>query len=137
MGPFLNLTQMERGVGGIVEYIERLTFYFMANGITENPKQKAILLSNTGKTCYHLIKNLASPNELCAAVMTFKTIKTCQENMCHPRPTPSLSDSGFMEGLKAMERALHSTCWSCTDCQGTAVLGTNLANRFEIDPCVE
>ena len=43
------------------EWKERLEFYFIANGVEEAAKKKAILLSNIGKEAYHLIRNLCAP----------------------------------------------------------------------------
>ena len=76
------------GGRSIVECIERLTFYFMANGSTEDSIEKEILLSNVGNECYHLIRNLAALNELSAAVMTFKTKINLLEEHLSPTPNP-------------------------------------------------
>ena len=48
-----------------ISYTERLTQYFVANGISaeEGDKRKAILLSSCGAATYQLIRNLAAPNK--------------------------------------------------------------------------
>ena len=44
--------------------MERLEFYFSANGIIEDIKKGSILLTVIGKETYHLIRNLAAPTDL-------------------------------------------------------------------------
>ena len=45
-------------------FAEQLSFYFVANGITDRDKQRAILLSTCGTTTYKLLKTLVAPAEL-------------------------------------------------------------------------
>jgi hypothetical protein len=51
------------------KYIERLEFYFKANGVDEEDEQRAILLSVCGSKTYKLIRNHA-------------TRKTAREDVC-------------------------------------------------------
>ena len=44
-------------------YVERLQMYFVANGIDDDAKKRAILLSVCGPTTYQLIRNLAQPKK--------------------------------------------------------------------------
>jgi len=46
-----------------VEYIERLTQYFIANEITDGGIKKAILLTAVGKDTYSLVRTLVSPEK--------------------------------------------------------------------------
>lgn len=43
------------------EYSEILDFFFEANDITEEDRQKAVLLSGVGATTYSLLRSLISP----------------------------------------------------------------------------
>ena len=43
-------------------YIERLEFYFKANGITDGDVQKAIFITVIGARTYELLKSLLQPN---------------------------------------------------------------------------
>ena len=60
------------------EYVERLRLYFVANDVTDNDKQRAILLTCCGSKLYSLIRNLCSPgspndktlDELCTLIGT-------------------------------------------------------------------
>ena len=45
-------------------YTEQVGFYFLANGITETKKKKAILLTNLSVETYQLAKNLVAPTQL-------------------------------------------------------------------------
>ena len=46
------------------EYAERLSFYFAANGITNDAKKRAILLSCVGPTTFRLMQSLVLPASL-------------------------------------------------------------------------
>ena len=45
-----------------IQYVERMEFYFLANGVTETDKQRAILLSSTGAQAYKILRNFISPS---------------------------------------------------------------------------
>ena len=47
-----------------VEYTDRLSYYFTANGITDNAKKRAILISCCGPATFRLMKTLAFPDQL-------------------------------------------------------------------------
>ena len=47
-----------------VEYTDRLSYYFTANGITDNARKRAILISCCGPATFRLIKTLAFPDQL-------------------------------------------------------------------------
>ena len=42
-------------------YVERLEFYFIANGIEDPEKKRAVLLTVSGHAKYKLIRNLSAP----------------------------------------------------------------------------
>ena len=42
-------------------FMEQLSFYFAANGVTDEDKHRAILLSVCGTTMYRLLKTLVAP----------------------------------------------------------------------------
>ena len=44
-------------------YVERLEFYFIANGIEDPEKKRAVLLTVSGPATYKLIRNLSSPKK--------------------------------------------------------------------------
>ena len=46
------------------EYVERLSFYFTANGITGDFKKRAILLSSVGQQTFCLMQSLILPASL-------------------------------------------------------------------------
>lgn len=68
-----------------ISYTERLEFYFVANGIEDPTKRRAILLSVCGSSTYQLIRDLLSP--------TKPTDKTFAELVAlvqeHQQPAPS------------------------------------------------
>ena len=45
-----------------IQYVERMEFYFAANGVTDASKQQAILLSTIGAQAYKVLRNLISPS---------------------------------------------------------------------------
>ena len=44
-------------------YVEWLELYFIANGIEDPEKKRAVLLTVSGPTTYKLIRNLSSPKK--------------------------------------------------------------------------
>ena len=44
-------------------YVERLEFYFIANGIDDPVKKRAVLLTVSGPATYKLIQNLSAPTK--------------------------------------------------------------------------
>ena len=44
-------------------YVERLNFFFVANGITDANKKRAIMLSSCGAVTYKLFKGLTAPSK--------------------------------------------------------------------------
>ena len=70
-------------------YIERLEFYFEANGISEDTdnngaRRRAILLTCVGATTYKVIRSLCSPDK--PNEKTYADIKTLMEDHQHPVP---------------------------------------------------
>ena len=45
-----------------IQYVERMEFYFLSNGVTETDKQRAILLSSIVARAYKILRNLISPS---------------------------------------------------------------------------
>ena len=43
-------------------YVERLEYYFLANGIQAADKKRAVLISVMGPQAYKLLRNLISPS---------------------------------------------------------------------------
>jgi len=66
-------------------FAEQLSFYFTANGITDEDKQRAILLSACGTTTYKLLKTLVAPAELTSKSFS-ELVKLAQENY-NPKPS--------------------------------------------------
>ena len=67
------------------QYIERLDYYFVANGIEDATKRRAILLSVVGANTYRLIRNLVAP-----AKQDDKTYEELMDLMKkHQCPAPS------------------------------------------------
>ena len=67
-------------------YVERTNFYFIANGITNEGKKKAILLTEIGGKAYQAIQNLLVPSNPSDA--TFDEIVNLMQE--HMKPTPSV-----------------------------------------------
>ena len=67
-------------------FAEQLSFYFTVNGITNEEKQWAILVSACGTTTYKLFKTLVAPTELMSKSFS-DLVKLAQE---HHNPKPSV-----------------------------------------------
>ena len=69
-----------------LEYVERLTHYFVANDITYEDKKKAILLNAVGPSTYRLIKTLVSPSKV--TDLSFADIIDKARAHFSPKPSP-------------------------------------------------
>ena len=77
-----------------ISYTERLTQYFIANGITEEgDKCRTILLSSCGAPTYQLICNLVAPSK--PTDKTFSEIVTLVRDHHHPRPSTIVQRSNL------------------------------------------
>ena len=68
------------------EYTERLVYYFTANVITSQTKQRAVLLNAVGLSTYRLLKTLASPAQV--TDLTFEQIVERAKKHFNPKPSP-------------------------------------------------
>ena len=61
--PVCNIRKVQKfAVGADFEaYAEQLEFFFVANGVTESKKKKAVLLTNLLTETYQLAKDLMAP----------------------------------------------------------------------------
>ena len=77
-----------------ISYTERLTQYFVANGISEEgEKRKAILLSSCGAATYQLIRNLVAPKK--PTEKNFDEIVTLVKDHHQPRPSTIVQRFNF------------------------------------------
>ena len=77
-----------------ISYTERLTQYFVANGISEEgEKRKAILLSSCGAATYQLIRNLVAPKKPTEKI--FDEIVTLVKDHHQPRPSTIVQRFNF------------------------------------------
>ena len=56
-----SLTAFDSSTEEWTKYVERLEFYFAANGITDAAKQWAVLLSCCGPSTFRLLRSLVLP----------------------------------------------------------------------------
>ena len=68
------------------EYIERLQFYFTANGIKEDSKIRAVLLSCCGPSTFQLLRSLVLPTPL----TNFSFSELVAKMTAHHEPRPSV-----------------------------------------------
>ena len=68
-----------------VSYIEQMEEFFLANGIKEDRKKVAILLSTVGSQTYELIKDLCSPDK--PNSKEFEELVMCLQNHLQSKPT--------------------------------------------------
>jgi hypothetical protein len=101
-----------------MEYVERLEQYFCANGIDEEAKKRAILLSVCGKSTYSLIRSLLSPVK--PDTKTFKQLSDLVAAHVCPKPSSIIQRYKFNtrvrqqgESVSAYLAALRSLSEHC------------------------
>ena len=65
-------------------YTEQLEFFFLANGIEDPSKKKAILLANVPGETFQLIKDLLAPTKLTDVTVTYGGVVTAVQNHVKP-----------------------------------------------------
>ena len=68
------------------EYVERLQFYFTANGIKDDSKKRAVLLSNCGPSTFRLLRSIVLP----APLTDFSFSELVSKMKAHREPRPSV-----------------------------------------------
>ncbi len=74
-------------------YAERLSHYFIANGVADATKQRSILLSNCGASTYQLIRSLLTAEQVNAT--SFADIVALVKNYYQPKPSMIVSRFKF------------------------------------------
>ena len=83
------------------EYIERLEFYFAANGITDAAKQRAVLLSCCGPSTFRLLRSLVLPTPL--TEFSFKELVAKMK--AHREPKPSVIVQRYQFNSRQREKS--------------------------------
>ncbi|KAG1662192.1 hypothetical protein GQR58_021058 [Nymphon striatum] len=104
-----NVPEFKEGMGWR-NYCERMEQFFVANGITDSDRKRAILLATVGESIYSLIKNLLSP--------TFPSEKSFEELVQlvadHQEPRPSVIVSRFKFNSCVREPGQHISLYVAT-----------------------
>ena len=66
-------------------FTEQLSFYFVANGITDDSRKRAILFSTCGTATYKLLKTLVAPADLMSK--SFAELGKLPEDHHNPKPS--------------------------------------------------
>ena len=67
------------------DYVERLEYYFLANGITVADKKRAVLISIMGSDAYRLLRSLISPSK--PSEKSFAQIVEVLKDHYNPQPS--------------------------------------------------
>ena len=102
-------------------YVERLGHVFVANGITEEPKKRAIFLSVIGASNYKLLSSLVAPAKPGEKEYTELVEKLSANTLL--RLLQRLSNvSSFTQGLENLENQLLLTCLNYVPLRSVATL---------------
>ena len=85
MATFGTIGEFVEGNEDWTEYEERLGHFFAANGVTEEPKQRSILLSVCGARTYRLIRSLTTPRK--PGEVPYADLVRLVGNHHNPRPS--------------------------------------------------
>ena len=85
-------------------YIERMEFYMMANGITDEAKKQVTLFSICGVKTYHTIKNLAAPTAP-GGIAYYDILVLAQGHFC-PKPYVTVQRYKFNSCARGKEESV-------------------------------
>ena len=83
-----------------VEYTDRLSYYFTANGITDGAKKRAILISCCGPATFRLMKSLVFPDQL----SDFSFAQLVEKVKLHREPKASIIVRRFQFNSRSRAR---------------------------------
>lgn len=81
------------------EYVEVLGHFFVANGIGDEEKKRAILLSSVGSRTYSLMRNLLSPNK--PGEKSYKDLTDLLQSHYNPKPSEIVQRFKFNSRTRA------------------------------------
>ncbi|XP_062400896.1 uncharacterized protein K02A2.6-like [Sardina pilchardus] len=81
------------------EYVEVLGHFFVANGITDEGKKRAILLSSVGSRTYSLMRNLLSPHK--PGEKSYKDLTDLLQSHYNPKPSEIVQRFKFNSRTRA------------------------------------
>jgi len=91
-------------------YIERLQYYYQANGIEDDVRKKAILMSVCGSETFTILKNLTMPRT--TMDLTHAELVTALKKHCEPTPLVIVSRFNFLHvspNLDTVHFGIHSS----------------------------
>ncbi|KAK0139329.1 hypothetical protein N1851_024035 [Merluccius polli] len=81
------------------EYVEVLGHFFVANGIADEGKKRAILLSSVGSRTYSLMRNLLSPNK--PGEKSYEDLTALLQSHYNPKPSEIVQRFKFNSRVRA------------------------------------
>ena len=86
------------------QYVERLDHFFVANGIENVEKKRAILSTVIGPTTYRLLRNLLSPSRL--DEKTYEELVDALKEHYNPRPSEIVQRFKFNTRFQQPEESI-------------------------------
>ncbi|XP_056098696.1 uncharacterized protein K02A2.6-like [Rhinichthys klamathensis goyatoka] len=86
------------------EYVEVLGHFFVANGIEDEEKKRAILLSSVGSRTYSLMRNLLSPNK--PGEKSYKDLTDLLQSHYNPKPSEIVQRFKFNSRTRAVNETV-------------------------------
>ena len=84
--------------------MERLDFYFLANGVTTDDKKKAILLTVCGAPTYQLLRGLLQPKT--PTETSLKDIKEKLQSHYNPKPSSIVQRYAFHTRIRQQHESV-------------------------------
>ena len=98
MALYGNVGEFKESEESWTQYVERLDQYFLANEITDEDKQRAILLSVCGSKTYSLLRDILQPKK--PAQTEIKNIIEELKKHYNPRPSEIVERFKFHSRLR-------------------------------------
>ena len=89
-------------------FMERLDFYFTANGITDENKQKVIMLTKVSAKTYTLIRDFRAPAKL--KDKTFTQLEELMKNHLNPKPSEAVGRCKFNQAVQETGESIAEFC---------------------------
>ena len=111
-----------------LQYVERLDYFFVANGITEAVKKRALLLTVVGPATYKLLRNLVAPAK--PDEKTYKELVEVVKEHHNPKPAEIVQRFKFNSRVRQPGESASTFVWQLCSLAEFCNYGASLDNML-------
>ena len=128
MTSFGHIEQFNPQICSFQQYLERLEFYFIANSIEDENKQKAIFISVIGPQNFNLLRDLTTPSTI--QDKSFSELKQLLKDHYQPKPQKFVARTAFENRIRNKTEPISDFVASLRKLSEHCQFGTQIDDRL-------